>query len=299
MTKKVRTNICAIDWAKKNDLAFLDKNGEIQSLVEKLSLYEVIKKYSSQFDTFVIESTFESYDLEEHNNVIDLVKKLGLQLFTINPRETAHFRMANELNKTDKNDAISILRMFLEGEKHFRIARKWNVNNKEDLNWKSEYKRIARLRNKDWNTVKTNKKLSTEYNIFQTIQQNTTFKTELGEPVGKKTKLSLSFVFPFILIALKSKSRKEFDKRTGLYGNGYSNILRSNFYYSRVNTLLKRHFGVKSLKNIDKTLLNEKRKETMKILRSAVRSIYAETKQFSMGKSYPEMGTGNPDKIVN
>lgn len=284
-------NVLAIDWShKKLDLAYLiNADNQIETKIEKLSLRDTIEKYAKLgFSTIVLESTFESYNLPEHNAVVNTAKELGIQLLAINPRETGHWRLRTDSEKTDALDAKSILEMYLTGEKHFCAAKLWN-NLPSDEAWKQYIKELVKYRSQDWKRLLRHPitpELQTAVKYFKSIEATTPFGYELGEiKIHKRTqkrttKLSESFVLPIILVAMKCNTKEEFNRRIGMYGNGYPTMLRSNFYYSRVTTLVKRQLNTRSLHALHNTdECRTVRKDVMQHLRRAVFSIYHEVKK--------------------
>jgi hypothetical protein len=306
---KNKNSVCAIDWnGTEQQLAFLDDNNEIHVMAEKLSLADILVKYSNhqflesqKFSTICIECTFESYNLEARNAAIQMAQKLGISLITINPRETANYRKSHNIPKTDQHDAEIILRMFLNG-KPFEPARLYQ-NNEDDKQWKEFYKQLARYRNQNWE--KTFKNVNHEIireadKYLKRLEQEKQFLYELGD--GKR-KFSIPFVGPLILMALETSSRTEFDKRIGMCSNGYPSIIRSNIYNSRLNALLLREFSKRNggkvyhLKSFNTDEVTRERKKQMQNLRRAVRYVFGKVKEYQeqTGTSYSETGTGNSD----
>jgi len=300
MNKK---RIAAIDWSKKIYLASYDDNDNIQvQEFKNKSLKDVILDNCNKFDILCLECTFESYNLIGHNAAIEAAKNNNIIVKTVNPRQTGNYRKTHKLTKSDEVDAASILKMYIENPKRFTEPKLVNkINEMECWNsipdnldalaindiWKKRYNSLARFRNRKWEKLTKGQDLLVNevLDTFNMLETNDEFLQKFGLLLGarKKTKivkfeLSKPFVLPFILIALSTTNRKEYLKRCGIYGNGYPNMIRSNFYYSRTVSLLGREFKTKSksFKDIDTKLVSEKRKIIMKNLTTAVKAIYYE-----------------------
>ena len=243
-----------VDWGHGVKTCYHGEDGPVPW--KKKSLAEFIEAHAPC--RIVIESTFHSFYGEEKNRTIDLAEALGCVLVTVSPRTTANYRTRLGVVKSDPTDAEVIYRIWKDGKVHLTQPKRSPVKERTPL------EEVELMRHRKW--PKQDIKKFLQYlpplkdipeKVLNALGEVKPGKLGKTGKVGKERRaLSTSIAVPMIAAALQSKDRHEFERTVGSYGSAYPGFVRSNFYYHRLDSLVKR-------KRTDKTKAAHKLKSQL------------------------------------
>lgn len=261
-----------VDWSQNHENLHIITDGRSSKPVRvdwSNDFYSWIKTLKSG-DTVLVESPFEPYHHKTRNDIIKHCETNGINLLTINPRETANERINLGMTydeKTDGKDARIIFNFLKSGKKHFPKAK---PAKERPLSWTDE---VNMDRRDGW---KESIKL---YSLLPT-----SVPQEHQDALVNGKKYADGFVLPVLRAALQVKKtggdRNQFEKHVGSYGAGRPSYIRATFY-RRVRTLDQRVLGVRSFKKAAINIIvdhPDTHKENMKKVRKACRWIFSQVK---------------------
>lgn len=273
--KEITMSRYGVDWSQNPEklVIFTDGKGVKPVRIKwESDFFSWIKTLKSG-DTILVEAPFEPYHHKIRNDIINFCKANGINLLTINPRETANKRIElgvvaqSEEDTLDIADAKIIFDFLKKGIKHFPKAK---PAEEKPLTWKDE---VNMDRRNGW---KESLKL---YSYLPTSAPS-----EHLDSLTNGGKYADGFVLPVLRAAIHVKSeggnREQFEKYVGSYGAGYPSYIRATFY-RRVRTLDQRSLGIRSFKKAGVQIVRdypELHKENMKKVRKATRWIFSQAK---------------------
>jgi hypothetical protein len=262
-----------VDWSQNYEKLVIMTDGKGTKPIRikwESDFFSWVKTLNSG-DTVLVEAPFEPYYHKTRNDIIDYCEQNGIQLLTINPRETANERINKGIVATSENDTLDIadakiiFRFLKEGKKHFPKAKRAE---EKELTWKDE---VNMDRRNGWKqSVK----------MYTYLPESA--PVEHADALTNNGEYADGFVLPIIRAAVEVKTnggnRNLFEKYVGNYGAGYPSYLRATFY-RRVRTLDQRVLGVRSFKKAGIKIIEdypEIHKRNMKKLRKASRWIFSQ-----------------------
>jgi len=292
----------AFDWGSRaGKLVFVSLDDIDGAPVYSARLEDFIREYEPK--QLFAETTFESYEVDRYNYVLDVAKMHGTAIYTLSSRTTAHRRNEIGTEKDDLGDARLIARLALEfvngkGTQnpgnghasphpfttHFRLARPRGAVERtmSDLR-KRLTKELVKLRREGY--PKTSPVLQ---QALQDLPPLSEIPAEHKNTLLRGKKFSPSFA---ISLAIASRmvremagGRDDFERLVGLCGTGYPSLIRSNIYHHSVGPKLRKKAGP------------QVRKERLKQLRKSARFVFSAVSKAAKGAgtNNPATGTSNP-----
>lgn len=277
----VKFVVLGLDWGNGSKLtyAFVKEDGTIETRVWKQGMVSFIDYcFACGCKCIVVESTFESFNHSRRNEVIDAAAKLGVEIVTLNPRETAWYRKSHDGWQDmkagvygDALDAFILLSIHQEAHKH--LAKPRRAVEHEATTGVQKIDKIRRdlgYRLRDPLVKEYLQYLPSFGSIPADVQEC------LGDARGKK--YDLPFVMLTVAASLDFPRKEQFENDFGMHGHGQPGLLRSSFF-RRVKTLCDRA-QKNALTNLSGTSEpangnhNPLRKEYMRKLRKTVRWVY-------------------------
>jgi hypothetical protein len=186
---------------------------------------------------FVLESTGESFELQRRAVVLEAFDKYDIDARCSNTKYTAHFRMKNEVGKTNSGDAKVLYRIFTE--KKLSWSRFSPIVEDDEIRDKIQKFLVEDryMHNKKKTEALSQKYLSkqvipSEFADFIVSKQGKK-KTDYRKPVG-------SILAVADMVVSHKSGYRVFRKQLGNHGQGYGSMPRSEFYWWWVRIILNK-----------------------------------------------------------
>jgi hypothetical protein len=221
--------IIAVDWSYKTVHVCEGLNKPIKTFC---SLSEMAPHYKNAI--MAIESTADSYDLDDRLKDIKVLQDNNIEVHCSNPIYTARHRKENNIEKTNENDSRCIYQIFTEKKlvwNKFKplveVDKLRNDINKviRDDRWKNDGAEILKLSQQlipEFNTI--------PLDFLPFLYTQTVLKVKKPKKARECRKVIGRILLCAIKIRKLGKGRKEFIRQLGNYGQGYGCMLRSEFY---------------------------------------------------------------------
>lgn len=167
------------------------------------------------------ESTFESWDLDRRQRMIDAISAAGHELVVYRPLHTPRARQALGLDKSDANDARAIWK--LAAHPKFRMYTPSPV----DPAWMERAERMQREYTKIRLSGEKPRLAAKAAAILGPLEgRSPEFRAVFGGSGGySETLLSVLY-----FLASEGLTRNEMERAIGLHGSGYPSLLRSEIH---------------------------------------------------------------------
>ncbi len=231
-----------IDW-KSGKLNIVKGSSQKQSIMSNLPQF--LEKHGKSPIIIIMESSFESYLLEDKDAFILRCRAEGHIFKLTSSRSTAWKRKANGFEKdekSDKLDAFMIRQVAIDGghlktpllssecdNTHINDVRKVGcrilmlLRASEDLQLKK--------RGRGYSKNPPSQKDQWAIELIRRLPEYTSIDTTLQLALGDGETYN-DIVLPAVAMAsLCSKNQKEFDKICGLYSHGYPSQIRSDLHF--------------------------------------------------------------------
>jgi hypothetical protein len=250
---KTDRNIIGVDWSRSGVDVYDPQTGSKRFP----SLEAVAESYPGSM--LVLEATSESYELQRRSVVLEAFKKYDVSAYCYHTQRTAKFRIENNINKSDASDAKVIYRIATETP--LSLHRFESLLEDDVLRDGIEQAVIEDryLRDGASSALLAKEHLSA-INIPSEFQEFIFSGKKYRKQVGR-----------ILLAAAKvrkaGRGYREFRRVLGNYSNGFGSILRSEFYWWWVRTVLNARLKKASIKKTYFERADEKTGKNMKIRR--------------------------------
>ncbi len=241
-----------VDWSR-------DKIDVYDPRQEKVKIFsnleEVAENYPGTF--LVLEATAESYELQRREKVLQAFEDNDVQAYCFPSKRTAKFRVENNIKKSDAKDAKVIYCIGTQTELALHRFGPLFGNDK--------------IRNEIEPAVIEDRYLYDGeqcYAVATKLLTGVTIPVEFRDFIftGKKFRKQIGRIL-IAAQAVKKAGRgyREFRRIIGNYSNGYASILRSEYYWWWIRTVLNARLKLTDIKKKYSERVNEKTGTPMKI----------------------------------
>lgn len=208
--------LVVFDWAARRihvttDGVTVRVLGSIHELLEELTVPCKL----------VAESTFESWDPQRRRRAIDALRSAGHELYVFRPKRTAKLRAELGIKKSDSADALVIHHLATRTRTHFYPA--------PDPSPDAVLRR--QLANSAYLQVRANhEKPALAAKAADVLGPYSALDEPARAALGNGSAYSETLLAVLWFVALRVRSRDEFERLVGLHGSGYPSLLRSEIH---------------------------------------------------------------------
>lgn len=260
--KETNRTIFGADWSRAKVDIF---DPSTKTTASYPTLEDAAPHYAGQL--LILEATGESFQLQRRQTVLDAFKQHDILAYCFNSRYTSKFRIANNVPKSDKNDAKVIYRIATETPltlHRFKALRDGDpLRDKiQDSLVKDRY--LFNEENSQKASVKylDKQEIPTEYDYLM-VEKLT------GRKGAKKRKYRTQ-AGRILMVAEQvrkaGRGYREFRRQLGNYAQGYGSMARSEYYWHWGRNLLNREIkATKTTKSYKEGALDPRTGKPMKI----------------------------------
>jgi len=227
--------LIAFDWDGKsiwvNEDGLFDEDGQARNTRRLGTQFDLLDELRQRDDgpfLVVCEAPFESYAVDRRQRTIDEYAEAGFDLRTINPRQTAWWRIEREIEKGNENDAAAIFNIAKHALDHGHLLHVPAPALTEDDPWVQLRKRAERelmvLR-------RSGRKELLWKGLVQELPKFKELTSEQQRALGGSGGYSKAILPAVYVAARHTTDIRQWERLMGLYSSGKPSLFRSDIFH--------------------------------------------------------------------
>lgn len=224
--------IIAVDWSRSKVDVYDGKTNRVCH-----NLIEVAQEYPNTL--IVLESTTESFELQNRQTVLDAFKKNNIKAYCFSPKHTARARMLLGIKKTDATDAAVIFHIFTKTTLTCSVLKQIVEKEKDKLRIVSQKALIKDRREDSEESLKMIERYIPNFTEVPVRLHEYLYQpTKSKKPRSRKPKIQVPrYLIVASMVRQAGYGFRTFRRLIGNYGNGFGCMARSEFYHHHVGSV--------------------------------------------------------------